>query len=450
MVAVAQNYLQKHFSGLSDISDAAVQRNLWQQMQSKNANSEDAYLAEICLRCYISHQVYQVCLDLGMKFGSLNGFDYKDLLPFVLDDEVLAMVQRNSRRTQANSYQSLATTVLQTFDPVRGSLNTWVNRYVKQQPELKRFLLQHGVFLVSDWALLNDTNSKEMCRILRDMYGLTALEIEQTCDLLVSYHAVYREERLQQRLHGSTLPCQAPTSEQLTRIAKHLQGATGRVLSGDAILRQLQAIAAKLRRYRIAAQGGSVSSVSLDRPEIQPLVESSVSTQEDGEEVEFLRLYQKQFLASLDEAIAVVVEDFIIRLQRKRQSVEESFVTALQLFHCQGRSMNQIAPQIGLKKQYEVTRFLKLNELRADIRQKLLIILRSQVLEIAKSFTDSQSLQNLEQQVDVILDEQISSIMEEAQSEVRNPVRDQPLKGMLSRRLCHYLDLRASRHKFSS
>jgi hypothetical protein len=444
IVAVAQNYLQQQFPGLTEMSDVAIQRHLWLQMRSdEKANTGDNYLAEICLRCYISHQVYQVCLDLGAKFGCSNGFSFQDLLPFVLDDEVLLTVQLKNAQPKniqlKSSYQSLATTVLKTFDPVKGSLNTWVNRYVKQQPELKRFLLQHGVFLVSDWALLNDTNSKEMQRILTNMYGLTALEIKQTCELLRSYHAIYREERLLSRLTSSTLPCQVPTPEQLVRISRHLQTETGRVLSGDAVLRQLQAIATKLRRYRIGAQGGSVNSVPLDRAEIQPFVESSISRQEDEEQVEFLQLYQNQFMESLDKAIAEVTEDFIIKLRHKRKFVEQSFITALHLFHCKGESMSQIAPQIGLE-----TRLLKLNELRTDIRQKLLLILRSQVIEIAKLFTDWQRLQNLDSQLEAILDEQITGIIQEAESEVKNPVRNQPLKGLLSRRLCHYLDLRKS------
>jgi hypothetical protein len=375
MVVAAQTYLQQQ--GLAqkvEVSDAALVRFLWQQMRSpKETDTNESYLAEICLRCYISHQIYKVCFDLGTKFGNRNGFTCQDLLPFVLDDEVLLATPTQQQRLKSgstqSSYQSVATTVLKTFDPAKGSLNTWVNRYVKQHPELKRFLLQHGVFLISDWALLNDTNSKQLQKILADMYRLTSVEIQQMCELLVSYHAVYRQDRLSQRLAGATTGCQPPTDEQLTRIAGELYTQTDRILSDKAILNQLQAIATKLRQYRIAAQGGSVSSVSFDRPEIQPMVERSQVIQDDEEQIEFIKLYQIQFLECLDKAISQVIKDFISKLQRKRSSVEQSFITALHLFHCQGQSMTQIAPQIGLKKQFEVTRLLKLNELRADIRQ---------------------------------------------------------------------------------
>ncbi|MEO0688287.1 MAG: hypothetical protein AAFY76_25315, partial [Cyanobacteria bacterium J06649_11] len=125
---------------------------------SQKVNSPECGAAELCLRCYISGLIIAVCSDLGVRFGNDNGFSRKDLLPFVLDDEVLLQSSRN------NSYKSLATLIMQTFDSSKGSLKTWVNRYVKQHPEIHRFLLEHGIFLISDWAILNDTNPKELQR----------------------------------------------------------------------------------------------------------------------------------------------------------------------------------------------------------------------------------------------------------------------------------------------
>ncbi|BAY09332.1 hypothetical protein [Calothrix sp. NIES-2098] len=442
MIVAARNYLQTKFTGV-ELSDSAIARQLWLQMQQGTASdTTETNLAEICLRCYISSQIYQVCLDLAMRFGSRHGFRCEDLLPFVLDDQVI-LETSNKAQLSTSSYQSLATKLLNTFDPTKGSLNAWVSRYVKQNPEIKRFLLQHGVLLISDWALLNDTNPKELQRILADMYHLTLGEIEQVCQLLISYHAVYREDRLQQRLAGVTQPCQIPTSEQLTRIVHDLQSRTNRKIGKEAVLTQLQAIASKLRQYRIAAQGGYVSSVAYDRPEIQPIVERSQLTQVDDETTEFMQLYQQQFLESLDKAVAQVLETSLDKLQRKRATnpeITQSFITALHLFHCQGLAMSQIAPQIGMKKQYEVTRLLKLNELRADIRQNLLLILRDRVLEIAQQFTNYERLQRLDQQLELILDEQISRIIQEAESEAKNPVRNQPLCSLLARRLCRYLE----------
>jgi len=440
-MVTAQTYFQEKFGGCNgtvDIADAAVIRQLWHQINSQKLDSIDSKQcesAQLCLRCYISRLIYWVCFDLEANFGNDNSFNCKDLLPFVLDDEVLLQFSNKS-------YQSLATRIIQTFDPGKGSLKTWVNRYVKQHPEIQKFLLQHGIYLISDWALLNDTNPKELQRIFTQMFQLASVEIQQSIDLLISYHAIYREDRIQQRLKGKTLPCQPPSSDQLKRIINDLQTRINYTLTNEIVLNKLQIIAAKLRQYRIVAKGGFISAISINQPENQPIVDEYLNNQTDSdtEQLEFMELYQNEFITSLDVAIAQVIENLISRLQRKKSFNKQAFTQGLHLFHCQGKSMSQIAPQIGLKKQYEVTRLLKLNELRADIRQQLLMILQERVIDIAKYFTNSERLENLDRQVESILDEQISGIIQEAESEVKNPVRNQPLKNLIARRICNYLD----------
>ena len=439
MITAAQTYFQNQFTETPEVSDTKIVRQLWQQMlQGKEQNSNELHLAEICLRCAISHQIDGVCTDLGIRFGVYNGFSREDLLPFVLPDEVL---WANGKQKTKSSYKSLATSLFQTFNPDKGSLNTWVKRYVKQHSELKHFLLQHGVFLISDWALLNDLSPQRLQQILADMYNLATLEIQQKKEILISYHTVYREDRLQQRIKGITSPCQPPTSEQLIRIANEIKHSTGRIISPESLLSQLQEIATQIRRYRIVAQGGYVPEVSLDKADIQSIAKPSQATYKDEDENKFIQLYQDKFIESLDAAISQVIDEFVAKIQRKATANknEKSLLTALQLFHCQGQVMSKIAPQIGFKKQYEVTRFLKLDEFRADIRQRLLIILSARVVEIAESFTSYQRLEGLDKKIESILDEQILNVIQEAESEAKSPFRNKPFCSLFARRLCLYL-----------
>lgn len=417
-----------------EVTDAIVQRELFQRM--KTAEPSERNSAELCLRCFISYQIDQACRDLGMKFGNRNGFTALDLLPFVLDDD--------GRSRQNSQYRSLSQIALNSFDPAKASLGTWVNLQVKQHPELRRFLLEHGVYLVSDWAILNDTTPKQLQRIFAEIYHLTDTDIQFASELLKSFHAIYREERLQQRLSGKLQACQPPTPEQLKRIANDLFDRMQHPISSETVLSQLNAIAARLRRYRIVAKGGTVDSVPFDQPEIRPLVDRAQPPQEDDEQNEFLQFYQSQFMESLDHAIAEVIPNMVTTLQRKRNSADQSFLTALHLFHCQGQPMGEIAPQVGLKKQYEVTRLLKLNDLRADIRQRSLANLRDRVIDKAKFYADIDRLQHLEEKVDLILNEQLTGVIEEAEAETKSPVRNQPLKSLLARRLCLYLASRKS------
>ena len=433
-ISSAKTYFHEQFPELTenaDVTDAMVQRSLWQQIQT-----DQVAIAQLCLRCFVSHQIDQVCRDLSLKFGSKNGFTYQDVLPFVLDDD--------GRPWRESAYRSLSQMVLRSFDPNKASLGTWVSLQVKQHPELKRFLLEHGVYLVSDWAILNDTTPKQLQRILSEVYQLTEVEIQTTGELLKSFHAVYREDRLQQRLSGARQLCQPPTLEQLNRIAKDLENRTQTRMNSETVLRQLNAIAAKLRRYRISAKGGTVETVSLDQPELSPVVDRAQPAPEETEHMEFLQFYRSQFMECLDAAIAEVIPNMITQLQRKRNPSNHAFVSAMHLFHCQGQAMGEIAPQVGLKKQYEVTRLLKLNDLRTDIRQRSLSLLRDRVIDQAKLYADRDRLHQLETQVDLVLNEQIESVIAEAEAEAKSPIRNQPLKSLLARRICLYLDSRDS------
>lgn len=428
----AKNYLYEQFPDWleqAEVSDTLIQHELWQRSRSGEFAERDR--AELCLRCFISHHVDQVCRSLSLKFGSRNGFTYSDVLPFVLDDDGRALKLE---------YRSLWKTILQSFNPTKASLSTWTSLQVKQHPELKRFLLEHGVYLVSDWAILNDTTLKQLKQLLQETDQ--ASEIEYGLSLLESYHAVYREDRLKARLAGVKQLCQPPTIEQLNRIAALLK--TQKTVKAETILKQLSAIATQLRRARIAARGGSLDTLSLDQPEMKQIVDQ-IQSPETDEASEFLQFYQDQFLSCVDRAIAQVIPTILENLQRKRKS-EAPFLNALHLFHCQGQSMSEIAPQVGLKKQYEVTRLLKLAELRADIRQRSLSELRDQVMEKAKLYADVDRLQQLEQRVELILDEQLSSVIAEAEAEAQSPVRNQPFRSLLARRLCHYLASRKSSH----
>ena len=442
MIAAAKTYFQNKFTETSEVSNAKIVRQLWQQVGSGGEKgSQNPNLAEICLRCSISHQIDRVCSDLVNRFGLSHGFNCEDLLPFVLPDEILWSYPRKQLKS---SYKSLATSLLETFNPDKGSLNTWVKRYVKQHPELKKVLLEHGVFLISDWALLNDVSTQNLQQILSGTYNSTNLEIQQSIEALISYHAVYREDRLQQRVKGITLHCHPATPEQLIRICDDIKNRTSRTVAHELLFSQLQDIATKIRRYKILAQGGKVSEVSLDKPGIQPILERSQATHEDEEQGKFIQLYQDKFIESLDIAFSQVIDEFTTKIERKPTAIKnkKSLLTALQLFHCQGTAMSQIALQIGFKKQYEVTRFLKLNEFRADIRQRLLIHLRDRIMEIAPYFTNFQQLKGLDKQIESILDERILSVIKEAESEAKSPIRNQAFRSLFSRQLCNFLKTR--------
>jgi uncharacterized protein YdeI (YjbR/CyaY-like superfamily) len=100
--------------------------------------------------------------------------------------------------------------------------------------------------LVSDWAILNDTTSRQLRRSKINFQ--TNIEIEQACHFLESYHTVYRKHLMQLRRQGYRGKCPLPTTAQLQEISEDLQTKTAQSYSNQQVIEQLQAIAQKIRQ----------------------------------------------------------------------------------------------------------------------------------------------------------------------------------------------------------
>ena len=426
------------------ISEDQIQRQLREWVKFPPPNQpEKSTLAERCLLCFISHHIQQACRHIEAQFGTVHGFTYQDLLPFVLSDD--GRLKKPGREVNAaNSYRSIAQIILESFNPEQSSLTTWTYRRVKHNSELNSFLLERGVYLVSDWAILNDTRTKQLERILSNFYQLTPFEIQQSSQILDSYHAIYRTARMQQCQAGSKSKCQPPTSEQLQQIALMMASKTNKQFSAKMVIILLQQLANRLRNYRVSVRGGSPKTESLDISENNYVVKNSIDHPDlnsdlPDETTDFLNLYREQLLICLDEAIAQVIATWIKQLQRQESQKPQQFLMALQLFHCQGKTMAEIASKVGLQAQYQVTRLLKLKSFRADIRYQLLEMLRDRIFTAVKSYISPEQLEKQDKQIAEALDEQINAVIQEAETEA-SMAKKHSVSSLFSQKLCGYLD----------
>ncbi|MEO0405846.1 MAG: hypothetical protein AAF289_00700 [Cyanobacteria bacterium P01_A01_bin.135] len=409
----------------SDLPHRAIQRRL---------KTESDPLAKFCLRCFISQQIVYACQELAQRFGQAHGFSRRDLLPFVLDDDSLI-----NPRPQTG-YRPLATQVLESFDPQQSNLSTWTARLVRQKSDLNAFLLEHGVYLISPWAILNDTKQTQLEGALGDFHQLSTAEVKQADALLEGYHAVYRQERVEQRRSGR---CTAPSTDQLRRIAAYLLEEYVLSLSERQVMQQLQVLAQRLRAYRIYNRSKVFPTETLDNPDQKVSVDALPAPDEDtddGSEA-FLKQYRQELQSSLDEALAAVVEQRVAYLTKRKGGEPRKFLDGLRLFHCMGEVMGAIALKLGYTRQDQVSSLLKLKHLRADVRHHLLILLRDRILPLAQTLSTPATLKDLDQRLDQALDEQTNAIILEAKAEASRR-RDGPLKSLFSRRLCQYLDNR--------
>lgn len=445
------------FTPESEVPDALIQRQLLHWMREatepETKDTSKRYLSELCLLCFISIQIERVCLQLEAQFGTEHGFTCNDLLRCVLDDDSRRL-RRNAPPSVSTSYQSLPQEILQSFNPEQSSLGTWTTRLVKHHREINTFLLEHGVYLVSDWAILNDTSSKQIQRIFSQFHQLTSFEIEQSKQLLDSYHAVYRAQRLQSRQQGIKGQCLPPTREQLEQMGMRLLTQTGERFRPETIMAKLQEMASRLRDYRIHVRGGSLPTDSMDAPVttnasadrtwFRDFIDDRNTT---DDQTEFLLSYRQQFITCLDQAIAKVTEDKAGKLHHKDPQKAEKFLTALQLFHCEGKSMGDIAKAVNLQAQFHVSRLLQLKSFRADIQQQFLVLLRDRVIEQAKIYTDPERLNALSKQIEEALDEQVTQLIQEAATEASTATgtkNQTTTTSLFAERLCLYLDTRRS------
>ncbi len=438
-LSVVQVFVQQQFAGLTDATEmthSQIQRQLVALMRSL-PDAAQRQMASCSLRCFISNEIDRVCGELAMRFGQTGGFSKTELLVRVLDDvDIFEPLHLADSATGESSlkYQPLAARILQTFDPDQSQLSTWTKRLVTSHAELNRFLQKEcGVYLASDWSILNGMTSERLRRLLRGQYLLTPEEVEPWCHLLEGYHAVYRSDRLLHR-RSSRAKCVPPTSEQVIRIVNYLAQVGLPGYAPQRVMWELQTLADKIRRCR------TPKLETLDTPNQFSAEQLLPKQEEDTTHQEFLTRYRHEFQACLEQAICQVVSDRLTYHHQRRPPTDQPFLTALHLFHCQDRSMTEIAKEIGLQKQYQVSRLLGLKELRADIRQTVLLYLLNRVQALAADYVEGDRLKDLEQEIEAALRVLLDQIFEDARAAASTPQRAQP--DLFTHCLCRYLDTR--------
>lgn len=407
-LAAAQKFLLETAGLLEPFSDRKLQdrelqRRLVQQIQSGDPAS--ARLALGCLRCFVAHQIQQVCLGLEQQFGARAGFKRSDLYPYLLDDpDPLA---------EFTSYQPLTLRILRQFDPNQSSLSTWTKRLVWQDKALNRLLLEnYGIYLATDWSLLLQPTPERLRRLLAKT--LTPSELEQFCQLLISFQSVYRGDRLAQRMGGSR--CGDPTPEQLQRmraiLQANLQADSSPLGCSDPqlLLRKLRQLAQHLRQLKAVP-------LSLELEPVKRQVEQWVvqSAEVDQTQDEFLCAYRRVAQTCLQQTVDQVIGERVAYLQRRDQNARQNshqnshqnsqmpkhqaYLLAMRLFHVQGQSMGEIAPQVGRSQQYQVSRLLELPELQADLHQRWLLRIGAELPQLLQEILEPIPLEQLRQEL---------------------------------------------------
>jgi hypothetical protein len=384
--------------------------------------------AGLCLRCYVSEPILKECKKIDSLFSGEKQFTYRDLLPFVLDDDgekliildadgkTQLMVDDNSKIKESN-YKFFSVMVLQTFNAdlqSRMSLDNWAYLQTKQNPQLKKFLSEFGFKHLSDWALLNRARKKQL-------ESLSPQEVY----VVEAFHAVYRRDRQQQHNRGIK-KCPDPTDAQLQEMLVYLQQHQVWINTPVQLIEELKQIVVQLRKYDIWSSRESLDIYDAESGTYvarRDLASSSLD-ETDVEQQEFLQFLHEHLYATLTQTIKQHIEANIQKLQKSKRYAPfaQKYIQGLQLYYHSAMSLKEITPELGMTSWDQARRILNPGELLLKVRAKTVEQMLDSILKLAaeKGLTKipptASYLKTLSQQIETYVD---GEIFQEAAEEIR-------------------------------
>ncbi len=148
--------------------------------------------AFLCLRCLVSEPLEQKVRAIQRERGREHGLDLVTLASFALDDSGELLEYEALKVLPEVQVRPFTAQVVCSFDGGRGAnLPHWARTKLQACPELKRYLREHGVLLISTWALLADSSGKRVREAL-ELFGTAALSIDRAAALHAAYCAAYK------------------------------------------------------------------------------------------------------------------------------------------------------------------------------------------------------------------------------------------------------------------
>jgi hypothetical protein len=463
IVPLAQAFFQKELvkekvqESVSHLQHQDIQVTLFSYFESKHSTIKprDRIQALFCLRCYVSEPILKACQKLAYLFGNQN-FTYRDLLPFVLNDDgkTQILIDRDQKtqliwdsnnETKVTAYPFFSVKVLQTYQPnakSKVSLKNWAYLQTKQNPELKSFLAEFGFQHLSDWALLNKVKTRQK-ELLSD----------RDRDLVDVFHAVYRRDRRQQKQRLGK--CPEPSNAQLQEMQFRLQERNLTIDNRVELLAALKQLATHLRQCDIWA---CREPIELYNTETQTYTTRSDLPSESLNLIEIERQELRVFIKSqstqaLIEAIAQGIQNRFRTLEKSKNyaPLAEKFLPGLELYYSQGLSLRETVPKLGLTNWDRARRLLNPGELLNQVRSLYIKYLLDKMLERAGKMGLTQIpptpnyLKELIEQIEAFAD---AEIFTEAAAEIKTG-KNRSLQSLYAKQIRRYLE-QNTRIKYSS
>jgi len=155
----------------------------------------------LCLRCRISHAFETWLLVTYKAHHKATGIELPAMASYALDDDGALTIRATAADKASFSYAQIAllpaglispfsAEVLRSYDPALCGLPHWAKLKIQAHNDLKAYFRQHGLLLISDWALLRNTSAARV-RQACEQHLRSGDRIEFLCLLHSRYGPLY-------------------------------------------------------------------------------------------------------------------------------------------------------------------------------------------------------------------------------------------------------------------
>lgn len=200
-------FLEEYCIKFDEISDETDNKLF---LLTKELNNSTKPLSS--LRCRVSHGIYKQINYLYLKESKNNNeLDLFSMLICVLDDRGnnflniktnnqeskisrLLCTWENISKLSEKNLRPFSLSIILNFNNAISKLNTWIANQVKSNSELKSYFKSCGLFLISPWALINNTSLKRV-KEAWNSYDSDVMTLEQVETLYKSYINSYKKAK---------------------------------------------------------------------------------------------------------------------------------------------------------------------------------------------------------------------------------------------------------------
>jgi hypothetical protein len=160
----------------------------------------------LCLRCRISHALEAWLLVTYRAHHNSRGINLAAMASYALDDDGALTIRTAPQSKEPFTYAQLAlmpkglispfsAEVLRSYDSSLCGLPHWARLKIQSHNELKAYFRQHGLLLISDWALLRNSSPTRV-RQACEQHLRSGDTIETLCGLHSRYGPLYDAAKL--------------------------------------------------------------------------------------------------------------------------------------------------------------------------------------------------------------------------------------------------------------